>query len=621
MQDWADIVINMTDFSVISDTNFEDFSATWGIRYINYGDVDNDGENEICISNPENFAIINEITMEMEFHMEMDAGEFAIGDVDNDTITEIVFSHGLIWSINSGGSVEVENNLLPDQDYPNKKIELSDIDFDGLPEAIIGGYNGVQVFDIDVSSLKYEIEVFAGIETLMMYDIDSDGTEEIIFSPTTSDDIMAYNAVTGVGIWEIINPDSGVGGVVIEDFDNDGSKELVFGAGCGSTGPDHIFFHNLSNQQLEWQSDQSDGFYQAIEVIDIDEDGEYEIISMSRTSESSSYAGILTIYDAITKEIEFESDPYFFESLEETTSFSIHDYGNDGDLDLVLSGGIWNGGKIWVLDGNTYTLEYESPNTSPNDLVSFNRLTVVDLDNDGVLEYIGSRNSAVYILNSQDLSVETQIGPYNYFYPKYVMAGNVDEDTNLEIVVGSGYLWSLDDNSFTLTQSENDEYRAWTLYDWDYNGTMEIVAGDDHGNIHVLNGSTLEIIEVFTLELGEINSLTVGDVNGSGQEEIVFTTTNTLYYLSKNGELIQSQNITRGLGSGNALEIVDFDQDGMANIVLGTEHSILEIDPLCAECASYEVNFEGIDANCGFDNGAVVGNSSDITTKLMKFLP
>ena len=606
------IGINLTTLEVINSVKVPYFSAYWG--HMRFGDANNDGVKEIVISNSSKLIFINKNTFEIEQTYNMTAGDFAIGNVDADPTLEIVFVHGLTVEVDTSGNMTSEYDFKPSNDVASGFIELSNIDSDPYLEAIVAhSWYTLVTYDIDINAPKYEISSDLDIDALTVQDINNDGIDEIIYGDGQWGKIHCHNSVTGDKIWEISNPSSGVTGIAFGDFDQDGTQEVSWGTGCSSSGADNLYIYKVENQSFEWKSRDINGPYFATKLVDVDEDGQDEIITISFKSESGYANGIITVYDATTKEIEFQSSGDLFNVLPDIYNIEVLDYGNDGDLDIIIAGREFYA-TIWVIDGNTYTIE-STYNGSTDNILRFYALASGDIDADGTNEFVTSSHNKLHIYNSENFNLEwSSVSLESNSLPTSLQLGNVDNDAGEEIVLCLGYIYRFDDGTYTQHQTSYNGYSTMTLFDWDNSGDLEIIAGTQNGDIEIIDGSTLLAIDTLKISSEAIGGIAFWDLNGDGVKEIIATSGDYVYYVKKDGAYVRSQPLAAALGMYDGLDVSDYDNDGLANIILGSAYGVIELNASCAQCLWYDADIIKTDPSCGLDNGILLGASTDNTT-------
>lgn len=618
----ADISLYVVDLITYETRSIQGYS---NIRNIKFGDGDNDGDDEIIFGTFNKLYFADPISLEIDtFFQITDAENFEIGNVDSDLENEIVFPHGLVVEINND---QIENEYDFDPDLEELEgyctIILEDIDNDDIKEAIIEhGWVGITVYDVETENLKYEIyEVTTKFESITVTDYNDDDVFEIIYgiriSALTNDDIVCVNAEDGSFLWSIDEPGSiRPPAIVVDDFDQDNQKEIVWSEKCFSSAISSLKIHDALTQDFEWESVSIKGPFHAVEVGDIDQDGTEEIIAI--TEESNQNSSVLSVYNALTKELEFQSDADFLDNVaHRITNIEIYDYLNDGDMDIILAISDIHAGRLVVIDGNQYFIEQDYA-YNPFDVSEFYGLEISDIDGDGVDEFITYDDSYMYFINSISFQIEESINynpPWLSFpSPTELVTGNIDNDSALEVVHCFTKIYTVDGVDLSLQETVESDYTSVQLYDWNNDGIMEIIAGKSTGFLEIIDGSTLSLLESYPMPTGDFGVILFEDIYGDQEDEIITTIGNRLYFIFQDGQYVASQPISSHLGHFDALEVTDFDNDGVPNIVLGTSYGVMEIDPHCVECIDFDVSFFVEDPACGDDDGTIQVTSNDTST-------
>ena len=386
------IIYNLVTLTQIVQLDIGQSGSNTEIRSIKYGDIDNDGIAELAVSTEDYLKVFDTTSFTEKFTINDELGFFDIGNVDGDPEIETVISNGSVWEIDNTGSFAEEYNLNLTNPNTRAPIELHDTDNDLMEEAIVlqRGRDG-SVYDVEQEALKFVFEDLRS-ESHLIFDVDGDGNNEILIGSTDRKSAL-FSLNDGSRIWELGVPESaagttgsGHGGLAIGDFDGDNDLELARGVGHNSTGSDILSINDLNTFELEWRSRDPKFAYYAIEIADIDGDSRDEIIAISYDGESHG-AGILSIFDYETKTLEYEGYADLFDSAwEGIQNLEIYDYNSDGDLDIIVAADDVRDGKIWVIDGSSYTIErvYEYDNNSQ--VGGFSNLEVTDIDRDGEVE-------------------------------------------------------------------------------------------------------------------------------------------------------------------------------------------------------------------------------------------
>ena len=609
-------IFNLSSFTTVGTIVLGEFNNFKKILEVKYDDTDNDGKKEIVVTDEDYLFLINKFTYEIEHSFAIDGQNFEIGNVDADEALEVVFVDGLVFEINPEGALVEEYIFRPKPSTYGGNIALSDIDGDNYQEVIVASkWEDIGIYDIESETLKYEISLSHDMGAFLVQDVNDDGVEEILYGDGQWKKISCHDSKEGTLLWGINNPETNSTGLAVSDFDGDGALEITWGTGCPTSGPDYLYVYGIDSQNLEWQSLHIGGSHYAVEIEDIDQDGNQEIIALSISSDSGYGSSILTVYDATTKFIEFQSDGNFFEEIW-TGVFDVEivDYKNDGDLDIVVAAGWTYQGRIWVVDGGDYTIEADHLYEPQDDIFEFYAVASDDIDQDGVLEFITTTNYNIYVIDSETFEVEWNSSLPNPFDSKNLLVGDIDGDSNNEIISCNRTISTYDNGTYAHKESTANNYTSIALWDWDEEGGMEIIAGTNNGYIQVIDGITLELLDNFQLTYDDIDGIQVVDLNDDGEKELVISSDGQIHYMLKTGRSLSSQELGVSIGKYNSLAIKDFDEDGALNIVMGTSVGLMEISPSCAECLWFAPTLEKTNATCGEDNGKITVLSADETT-------
>jgi len=580
-----------------------------GINDIEFGDADNDSFKEIAISTDNKIYLYNPLNLSLESQLSYGAFDFKIGNVDNDVDNEIVTTLGKVlhysgsittlkWTYD--GTTTSDNSLM---------VELSDIDSDGMKEIISAKrWYSINVYDADTQSQKYQITTSHDIEALLLKDINNDGTEEIIYGDGQWGEIHCINSTTHTQIWQINNPDAGVTAINVADINNDGTLEVMWGAGWTSTGADYFYVADISTNLIEWTSVAIDGPFYAVAVDDIDNDGTNEIVAISYDSESGYSSGILTVFNALTKEIEWQSNGTFFNNvLTGIYDVKVKDIDNDGIKEVVVAAEQTYTGKIWIVDGVTKAIKSSHLFNTEN-LSEFKVLELDDVDNDGIIEIIATTSSNYYIINPSDFSIEYSSDNLTSGYNPVTIKTDVSNFGNgKKIVICNNCIYVREPLSQNNWKTIESNYSAMDLYDLNGDGKKEIIAGTSEGTIKIFDGITHQVTFSRQLSNYKIDGIVVSKLNGDTIPEFIFTSNGSVNFYSDTNQLITTKKYDQTCGAYNSLKVVDLDNDASKEILVGTPTYILQISKDCYKCLWF--NTEKI-----IDNAACVPqNNGKIT--------
>ncbi len=603
-----------------------------------YSDFDNDGTNEVLISsissaisyNPSNWSVEQTIPY---------GGTVAIGNVDDDSLNETVFevdpsqsNKGAVLEFN-GTNMQVEWDSL-DLWF---KFGLADIDNDDKQELISNpSSNRIDVFDVDLQELKYEIPIDLGglASVFHLYDTNNDGIVEAVLGKTSNTRIQAYDLVTSELLWEIddFSLPSGVGGISFVDIDDDTEVEMVYARGFYTTAPDEVVAVDLDDLSEEWNSGFHEGhfLYYATDIADVDLDDELEIVYLSY---EDPYIALIAL-NASTKELEWKMT--FSTGLSDLPFWYVGNLkiGNiDDDLaqEIVIVGSIFNDPAVYVVDANNLTIEasYTYPESGLA-AVTLASVQLADVDTDGDVEIIAGGRflssgapTRIYIIDGNTGTLEWNSDPLpppgtaGLSGLQSLEIGNIDADPQLEIVATNSILYVYDG----LTHQEEWSYSPSTgpyepftvaLVDVDNNGQKEIIAAggdnfdDTAGKIQIIDGTTFDILMEYPTYSPLINALLVKDLNQNGTLEYFFGAGGSLFYFEDPSFIYKSQGLAPEIGQNNNIFSEDFNGDGQQELLINSSYALHEFQNNCFSCLLFAA--EGVlqAPNCpDYEDGAI----------------
>jgi hypothetical protein len=569
---------DLTEIAVIS-------SPALSVNCIMFADGDNDSIDEIIICDDQHMFFYNAVSLSLEHQIPYGAGDFEVGNVDSDAPYEIVLANGKVLEFN--GITTIVEWEYPGGDF-GYLVELSDIDSDGMEE-IIGAsrWYYVTAFDADIQSPKWQIPTDQDVDALLVRDVDGDGIEDVLYGDGQWGEIHCFDAVTVTQKWEIDNPDHGVTDITVFDTDADGNLEVIWGAGASSTGADYLHVFGLPALSREWQSEHIDGPFHAIDVGDVDSDGQEEIVSASFESASGYEDGTMFIYDAATHALEWRSGRNMFGGHAWTGihDVKIGDVDDDGEQEILVATDNLYDGAIYVINGTTHEIEQSYLYDDGAPIYS---IAIADVDNDGQTEIIagagrehtGAPGVYVYVINGSTGAVEWHsIHLGDYWSEVYaVEVGDIDNDGVPEIVAVNNNIFVFDGISHQQWQSTLGGCYGLDLGDIDGDGIKEIIVGTSTGNIIAIDGQT----HAEELNLNVSSSAIVGlrsyDINGDGQDDIAFAGSGSLSVYDVHGSRLLWQSGTLGYSAGdyNSLVVSNFDSDGLTEMLIGGNYTVVE---------------------------------------------
>jgi hypothetical protein len=324
-----------------------------------------------------------------------------INDVDKDGNKEVIFGNyeGYVNMIQwKGGEFKSEAHLGP---FGSRLwgIHVDDIDSDGRNEILAGdGEGSLRVFNATNLQLRWEIDgLVRDVHGIAVGDVDNDGDKEIVAGG-------GYKMDYPLSAVYIINPLNGsiensflpgnasrMRSFEIADIDHDSYNELIFGTGeaLGETpGIGHLYVYQINGQNVvqEWKSDDLNGDCVSVKVVDVDGDGNLEIITSNGYREGPGFAFIFRYVGSGG-----EGNPPIYQRLWESENIGPKAWGLDvADIDgdsineIVIGNGA---GYIWIFDGVSRSIEWKSPLLGSDVL----GLALGDVDGDGQIEIVAGQ--------------------------------------------------------------------------------------------------------------------------------------------------------------------------------------------------------------------------------------
>ena len=343
------------------------------------------------------------------------ASHVLASDLDSDNRQELIFTGGnkiyIYW--NKNGKFNADNRTIIDISGMNGQFSLgvlpaaiADVDGDGVPELVVGMYDGVEIRKANKLTQVWQKIPCYGISGIALCDVNKSGLPDIVTSNYSTS--KTYDTQSFV-FWNLgagYSPDNysafqthGPVGCTATDLDGDGMAEIIF---CNTMeGPAQmdpgfpVFvyfstpdFHYPPENKLEYPVFM--GAY-SYATADLDNDGYVEIVVT--TGEG------LRIF----KGAKDGPDPENYSDLihtpgEErlTGGVLVGDFNRDGWLDLIMAP--WGAGdasgdkdifnSVYIYHGGPQGYSNERRMSLPVDIGSAQSILLADMDNDGFLDFI-----------------------------------------------------------------------------------------------------------------------------------------------------------------------------------------------------------------------------------------
>ena len=478
-------VLSYKGSAVTTEWTFDSGSGSDGYYMVELSDIDSDGKKEIVLAKSWQYIDVYDAdikALKFEVLTELDIQALLLQDVNNDNIDEIIYGDGQwgeVHCINSASNTEMWKVVNPEHGVT--ALSISDADNDGKQEVMWGagwtssGADYFYVADIATRTIEWQsADIVGPFYATAIDDIDNDGIKEIVAISYESESgygsgiLLVFSAVTHELEWQSDGNFfylvwTGIYDLAIKDIDNDGQKEIIVAAGETYTG--QIWIVNGITKTIEsthiFNSEDIDEFY-AVEVEDIDDDGNQEIVVMTSNfyyiinpvdysikytsgslqgSYNTPVLRIANIDSSAEKEIVILSSSkiqvfggithtQWISPASDYTSIELYDINGDGKKDIVAGKA---DGTVVAFDGSTHETLQSFKLISKR----IDGIVVSDLNNDASPEYIFTSEGTVYIYADSNQYMLTRrfggtAGSYNS-----LQVADVNNDSKKEIIFGS----------------------------------------------------------------------------------------------------------------------------------------------------------------------------------------
>lgn len=592
------------------ETQIELTNDYYSITSVFLSDADNDSNEELVICTQERTFFYRRSGSGFIYEDEHPAGGTSLkaADVDNDGQIELVYPARIMRVINGAMLLVWQYSYSGNEGI----VELYDVDSDGTDE-ILYASSSLFVYDADIEQMKWSYPLLNGSDALLHANVNAHGRDEIIVAESNSGNIYCLRASDGGDIWSLEYPASGLYNMCAGDFDGDGTGELAFARAVGEFAPyNYMYVYSLADQSFEWSSKDVMGPYRIIRVADVDGDQEQELILFTTCYGPNFiyYTGNIEVFDAESGELEWQSEDSLLikMSSEDQHGFRIFDIDNDGSNEIIIAASTGSKGTIWVINGATH--EIESFNIWPwsTNIENFDFLEITDVDENGSIDYVTYSGNSVTIINPVNYEVIWQSVQLSFGGQKSLICGNIDQDSNPEMITINDKLVVID--GVTKQSWQVVYYSPFSsifLHDYDGDGINDIFAGTEDGRIVVINGITQQVITLPVFAFARISALYVGDLHGDESPEIIYMSPDKVYFSNLTGSEIKQLVIPNDVTPGRtALEVFDYNNDGIKEVFAGTNYALLQINPGCFECDDFNVQISLDSASCNYPDGSVI---------------
>ncbi len=296
-------------------------------------------------------------------------------------------------------------------------------------------------------------------ETSGVGDADNNGNNELIIftDKYQNEGFYSYNIPSGELIWQTTegryNPQGGLHSMEVFDIDNDDVNEIITSFYDDETGERGLALIEYSGSNtISYDFIEKDLICKLLRVGDADSDGNYEIICVSRESESMT----LNVFE-YSNDFSKTSHTINYNPDNSTDAYSpnylvLGNVDSDSDDEILLSGaGSHNYKSIFVFDYESNSLNKKSSMLKTQIEDSWYPVAIIgvgDVDNDGKNEIImGNKVECSSAFDSEDIRIyntgfelEYQKKCTNgYGAPEHMIITDMNNDEVDDIVIGGDY--------------------------------------------------------------------------------------------------------------------------------------------------------------------------------------
>lgn len=498
----------------------------------------------------------------------MDHGDID-GDGDQDLIVSTTF--GPTWLMENAGN----GRFLPHRHLPgpasNDKSLLLDLDEDGDLDHVYYSLNGqVRIQEnpgngsFGTATMLVQIP---GTRQLFPADVDQDGDT----------DLVAWNEQTGIlaVVWNLglgamsapLNVPTGFTSlrvVDVADVDGDGLLDLVAG------GDGIAWYRSLGTSFAPAQTLPTTSFSYGMQCGDLDGDGDVDMISSNFASELNTHinqgGGVFTTEQTLIQ-------------LVQAQELQLVDLDQDGDLDILYSS-LFNRGWMRNQGDGQFDPAIELSDEGTN------RITAVDITGDGLLDVVAAMNDhlAAHDATGSGFSSTRSLAKGTRAYHR-VAAGDLDGDGFADIVGAVRnedlLVWFRNDGTGrfgmedTLSQGA-EEPGEMRIVDIDGDGANDLVFMQDALDVLVWirneGGATFGQPQTITSTAftSSFGTFDMADLDGDGDTDIL-TTVPTLGFACLLNDGAGAFIMGQVWGdAGRAISAIDFDGDGDVDVLYAT---------------------------------------------------
>lgn len=322
-------------------------------------DVDGDGRAELIASAGWYYVYCYDVdTMlpKWSIKTDLDIGAIELANVDSDPLPELLIGDGQWGEIHAYElSTQTQQWQIANPEHGVTQIAVGDVDSDGKLEVLWGagatstGEDHLYVADIATLTREWEnVHLDGPFLSPLIGDVDGDGRVELVTCTTESDAgyssgrILIFDAETRVlrGISAPVCDNyswTGVRDLKLKDIDGDGVLDIMIATDWLYDGTIEIYgFSQQNTFTKKWTNAvrPSGSPFTSAEVIDIDGDGDLEVVAANGIEHTGSAGAYVRFYNLATTQQEWQS-VQIGSGWAGVTDIEIGDFDHDGRLEVL----------------------------------------------------------------------------------------------------------------------------------------------------------------------------------------------------------------------------------------------------------------------------------------------
>ena len=530
-----------------TDSNFKTTALHFDQRENNIGWSDTiyaDSETASFIL-PATYSLTSNTTYYWRFRAFSASGASAVSTEDwgaNYSFTTIVSSEEEVSDVafvdgaTSGSKIDIENSTInfgqeiitlpatntlstaagmTNDGITEGKLEILDYEGDGdldilaVDSAVMGAFSYVYINDGTASFTvsAYSLDSYSDI---IPGDIDGDGDIDLLKFGTGN--YIEENEQGGAGTFTA-DMVTFVDGTFIScdlgDLDNDGDLDLVCATGGGGAGVNAAFKNDGDGAFTAFSTNPFTVSDNSVDIIieDVNQDGWKDILVANDTEQSFLYLNNQD--DTFTKSNAFDDT-----TDHGTYNMVTADLDNDGDLDVIETGGSWD--EIYFNDGTgTFIASTERYSLS-------GPAEAGDIDGDGDIDFISTSNTVTYLYRNNGLGEFTSTEIYSSAVTDAAIGDfDGDGDQDIMLAINSAENVMLTNNAANDFIESSLAYKVLDIFDYDLDGDQDMVISSiNTENLYLQINDGSQNYTASQLPLAPSPSC-YADVNGDGYRDLI----------------------------------------------------------------------------------------------------